>query len=240
MDEYNQEYSRDIEPMVGGHTDNYYYQMTGYIRKFKGVRPPQTATGNANIQIDGRFDDWKNVGPEFRDAIGDTMHRDHKGYGSTHYRDTTGRNDIVLCKMAADRENLYCFVQTREPITAFTDKNWMRLFLNTDGNPKTGWEGLRLSGQCRGCGCQNHDREKIRRRLGLEDGRANLVRHDGQSNGIDDSPEGSRRRSRRTVEFHWADNVQKDGDLAEFYVSGDSAPDGRYNYRFIPQDGSSR
>jgi len=42
VDEFNQEYSRDIEPMRGGHGDNYYYQMVANIRRYKGVRsiPP--------------------------------------------------------------------------------------------------------------------------------------------------------------------------------------------------------
>jgi hypothetical protein len=240
VDEYNQEYSRDIEPMVGGHADNYYYQMTGYIRRFKGVRPPQPATGNATIQIDGRFDDWKGVGPEFRDAIGDTMHRDHKGYGSTQYRDTTGRNDIVLCKMAADRETLYCFVQTREPITAFTDKNWMLLFLNTDGNSKTGWEGYDFVINAAVADAKTTTLKKSA--AGWDWKTVGQLSYASAGNqmelaiplkalGVD---------RLASVEFHWADNVQKDGDLADFYVSGDSAPDGRYNYRFIPRDGSSR
>lgn len=31
-------------------------------------------------------------------------------------------------------------------------------------------------------------------------------------------------------EFKWADNVQKAGDVMDFYLSGDVAPAGRYNY----------
>ena len=35
-----------------------------------------------------------------------------------------------------------------------------------------------------------------------------------------------------TFDFHWADNVQHDDDIIEFAVSGDSAPDRRFNYRY--------
>jgi hypothetical protein len=35
-----------------------------------------------------------------------------------------------------------------------------------------------------------------------------------------------------TFDFHWADNIQKLGDITEFSLNGDSAPDGRFNYRF--------
>ena len=65
VDAYNQEYNRDIEPMQGGHTDNYYYQMISYIRRYKGVREPPTARRDYAIAIDGRFEDWRSVEPEY-------------------------------------------------------------------------------------------------------------------------------------------------------------------------------
>ena len=78
VDEFDQEHSRDIEPMQGGHGDNYYYQMVSYIRRYKGARPLPPVTPEP-IQIDGRFDDWAAVGPEFRDTIDDPMRRNHPG-----------------------------------------------------------------------------------------------------------------------------------------------------------------
>ena len=41
VDALSQEFNRDIAPMKGGHTDNYYYQLVTNIRKFKGMEPPQ-------------------------------------------------------------------------------------------------------------------------------------------------------------------------------------------------------
>ena len=43
IDQYNQEFSRDIEPMTGGHTDNYYYQLMANVRKYKGMEKPTGA-----------------------------------------------------------------------------------------------------------------------------------------------------------------------------------------------------
>ena len=37
VDDYNHEFSRDIEPLRGDFGDNYYYQMADIIRRFKGV-----------------------------------------------------------------------------------------------------------------------------------------------------------------------------------------------------------
>ena len=40
VDNYNEEFSRDIMPMKGGYGDNYYMQLVDGIRRFKGVRAP--------------------------------------------------------------------------------------------------------------------------------------------------------------------------------------------------------
>ena len=34
------------------------------------------------------------------------------------------------------------------------------------------------------------------------------------------------------IDFKWTDNLQKPGDVLDFYLSGDVAPEGRYNYRY--------
>ncbi len=80
VDQFTQEYSRDIEPMKGGHSDDYYYQMVDYIRRFKGAREMPVAGPKKTIRIDGGLRRLEvDVKPEFRDEIGDTMHRDHPG-----------------------------------------------------------------------------------------------------------------------------------------------------------------
>ena len=80
VDQFNEEFSRDIEPMQGGHGDAYYYQMIANIRRYKGVRPLPPVRPQP-ITIDGRFEDWAAVEPEFRDNIGDPVQRDHRRLG---------------------------------------------------------------------------------------------------------------------------------------------------------------
>ena len=102
VDTFNQEHSRDVEPMKGGHGDNYYYQMVNYIRRYKGARPLPPASAPKSIDIAGPMCQWDDVAPEYRDTIGDTTHRDHPTYNTaTRARNVTGRNDIVLSKVAA-------------------------------------------------------------------------------------------------------------------------------------------
>ncbi len=36
--------------------------------------------------------------------------------------------------------------------------------------------------------------------------------------------------SELNFEFKWADNIQEEGDIMDFYLSGDVAPAGRFNF----------
>jgi len=232
VDQFDQEHSRDIEPMRGGHGDNYYYQMVSSIRRYKGARPLPAVTP-APIRIDGRFDDWAAVGPEFRDTIGDPVHRDHPGYAAAGpYVNTTGRNDLVAAKVSWDAENVYFDVRTRQALTPRSDPNWMLLFLDVDHNPATGWLGydfvvnrappkaetatlernqggyrwgLPVDIACRVCG--NELELAIPRRL----------------LGLTSTP--------AAIDFKWADNIRQTGDADDFTLNGDVAPNDRFNYR---------
>ena len=141
VDQFDQEYSRDIEPMKGGHGDNYYYQLVANVRRYKGVEPLPRASSPRPIRIDGGMDQWADVAPAFADDAGDTLPRDFDGAGGLHYRDRSGRNDLVALKVARDAENVFFYARTRQPLTPPSDPNWMWLLIDVDRNPRTGWEG---------------------------------------------------------------------------------------------------
>ncbi|MFA7693612.1 MAG: hypothetical protein WCX86_12010 [Candidatus Hydrogenedentales bacterium] len=232
VDQYNQEYSRDCEPMRGGHTDSYYYQLASSVRKYKGVRPRPEATAPTAIVVDGYFDDWKEVLPEYRDTIGDVAHRDHLGYGEIPYKNESGRNDFVILKAAYDAEYLYFYAQTDAPITPHTDPYWMLLFIDSDCDAQTGWLGydylinLETVNETETVVKSWHkDRWET---VGRGNYRVNgngmelrvprpLVKQEG------DTP---------YFDFHWADNISGFSDISEFGVNGDSAPNRRWNYRY--------
>jgi hypothetical protein len=232
VDEYTQEYSRDCEPMRGGHGDNYYYQLASFIRRYKGVREGPLAKGPQAIQIDGSFQDWDTVRPEFRDTVGDTLHRNHKGYGSLVYQDDSGRNDFAACKCAYDATNVYFYARTVAEITPRTDTNWMVLFVDVDRNPSTGWCGYDYA-------------------LNLEvlSERETTVKEwrSGKWETVARVPLAYQRNElemavpkrllgltpyRAGFDFHWADNFRNLEGIAEFGVHGDSAPNRRFNYRY--------
>jgi hypothetical protein len=232
VDQYDQEYSRDCEPMRGAHSDNYYHQLANHVRRFKGVRERPKANGPSRIAIDGSFGDWSDVSPEFRDTIGDTTQRNHPGYGNLVYRNTTGRNDFVIAKAAYDREHLFFFVQTLDKISPRSDPHWMLLLIDADQDAETGSLGydyvvnLELIS----------DNETTVKRW--RDGSWKTVARADycvNGNGMEiQIPRAMLGRAGLTVEFdfHWTDNIQRFGEVSELGVNGDSAPNRRWNYRY--------
>ena len=232
VDEYTQEYSRDCEPMAKGHTDNYYYQLASWVRRYKGVRPPAGPQEPSAITIDGRFDDWQGVAPEFRDTIGDTIHRDHKGYGELVYRNDTGRNDFVIAKAAHDAANVFFYIQTLDRISPHTDPNWMLLLLDADQNAATGWLGydyvvnLEVTSETETTVKAWRDGQWAtvgKARYGV-DGNGMELAIPRKLVGLEGKP--------ANFDFHWADNIRAFGDVSELGVNGDSAPNRRWNYRY--------
>ena len=233
VDAYSQEYSRDIEPMKGGHTDNYYYQMIDGIRRFKGVRPPEPSIGPKTIKIDGKFDDWAGVRPEYLDWAGDTEHRNSVGWGAANkYVNNTGRNDIVRTKVSYDGKYVYFYAETKDALTSYKNPSWMLLFIDADCDSSTGWHGYdclvnktvgpKISTPMKNTGAWNWNQARdvsynvAGNKLEIRIPRRHL--------GLAGKPV--------KLDFHWADNIKQNDDIIEFAVSGDSAPDRRFNYHF--------
>ncbi|MDP4995854.1 MAG: hypothetical protein NWQ16_06495 [Akkermansiaceae bacterium] len=231
VDQLNQEFSRDIEPMMGGHSDNYYYQLVSNVRRYKGVRPPVVPVIRP-IAIDGSFDDWNDVMPEYRDFRGDTIHRDHLGWNKNlRYTNTTGRNDIVSAQVSADKDHVYFRVTCAEEISPSDGKAWMRLYIDVDQNFQTGWSGYDLI-----VNRSNPDSSGLSVHSIQNGATAELARISyaviGQQLELalprslfGDAPE-------LRFDFKWGDNQQSDDDVVDFALNGDAAPDRRFNYRY--------
>lgn len=234
VDQYTHEYSRDCEPMRGGHTDNYYYQLASWVRRYKGVRPPPAYAAHA-VVIDGEFSDWQPVRPEYRDTIGDVLHRDHPGYGELVYRDETGRNDFVLAKATHDPQRFSFFVQTHRRITPATGSHWMLLLLDADQDAGTGWLGYDYVVNLEVVS-ESSTTVKAWRDGGWQTvGRADYaVNGNGLEVAFDRALVGKGHPASPALDFHWADNIQGFGDVSELGVHGDSAPNRRWNYRYAP------
>jgi len=235
VDEYNQEFSRDAMPMKttekGGYGDNYYMQLVDGIREFKGVHPFPVAHGFRRM-TPGRFAAWAAVTPEYRAAAGGTQHRDWPGWGGQHYTNTTGRNEIVTAKVACDAKNIMFYVKTSAPLTSYTGQNWMQLLIDADQNPSTGWHGYDYVVSSKVFSAHLTTLKR------LSDGKTWLVPYfvSGREMTITipRARLGLTNLKKTAFDFHWADNVPVgSGDLADWWYNGDSAPDGRFNYRYM-------
>ncbi|WP_165070422.1 hypothetical protein [Paludisphaera rhizosphaerae] len=241
VDQFDREHSRDIEPMKGGHGDAFYYQLVSEVRRYKGARPVP-AVASRPIAVDGRFDDWEGVAPEFRDTIGDPMHRDYPGWGRTlRYVDQSGRNDIIAAKASRDADRVCFLLQCAGPIRQTPDMGGPMLFLDVDSDPRTGWLGYDFV-------------------VGRTPGRRMIERNvDGRYQWADPQPVEAAMNADRleiavpasslglkpgaaTIDFKWADAVAETGDWSDFTLHGDAAPNDRFNYRavFGSGDGPSK
>jgi hypothetical protein len=219
--------------MRGGHGDNYFYQMIDGIRRYKGVRavPP---VAPRPVSIDGRFADWREVTPEFRDTIGDAVQRNHPGWtGAGTYTNTTGRNDIIAAKVSCDARNVYFYVRTRAPLTPSSDKNWMQLFIDIDQNPTNGWLGYDLVVNRTPAKVTTATMEKHQGR-GYQWGAPAPIEFRAAGNELElaiPRPALGAAKLPATLDFKWADNLQQTGEWSDFTLNGDAAPNDRFNYR---------
>lgn len=231
VDQFDQEHSRDIEPMRGGHGDDYYYQLVSYVRRFKGARPIPAARSQP-IRIDGAFADWREVEPEFRDTVGDPMRRDHRGWDTNVvYRNMTGRNDIIAAKASWDASTASFYARTRESLTPATGSNWMVLFLDLDANVATGWLGYDVVINRTGPGVveRNDGGRFAWKRVGEAAWR---VAESELEIGLSWSVLGVNAAASlpTRIDFKWADNCLAAGDWTDFTLNGDAAPNDRFNF----------
>jgi hypothetical protein len=230
-DEFSQEKSRDIEPMKGGHGDSYYYQLAANIRRFKGIENIELSNGNLTVNIDGKMNEWEIVKPVYHTPRGNTLHRDHPGWGDIQFINTSGRNDFISSRVTQDSENIYFLIETAENITSSDGSNWMWLLLDTDRDRETGWEGYdfilnRIN--------PTETAITIERNMGdwkwEKSGVANYKVSGNKMEILIPRSALSLKDKKLNFEFKWTDNIQEVGDIMDFYLSGDTAPAGRFNF----------
>ncbi|MCQ2429511.1 MAG: hypothetical protein MJ192_04170 [Clostridia bacterium] len=250
-DEFNDEYSRDLEPTRGALRDNYYYQFVNYVRRYKGVRPIPEPSLAVSVDVNAGAEQWAQVLPYYAAYIGNTGDRDADGYGSTHYADASGRNDIIGAKVARDDEFVYFLCECAEDITPYTDPLWMTLYIDCDQDNQ-GWESFdfvinktapsattavleRFTGT-------GYASEKVADVTYTVNGKYLQIAVPKSALGLSGFD--------FTINFSWTDNVHDvsdtgdkadgktvyhtfSGDIMDFYTSGDVAPAGRFKFSYI-------
>ena len=234
-DQFDNEGSRDVEPTIEPlMQDNYYYQLVENVRKYKGVSKPQTASGIKTIDMDD-ISSWNDVSPTYHNFV-QGPDRNHNGYDDTTYTNTTARNNIIESKVARDHDYIYFMAKTAEPLTSYADAAWMRLFIDVDRNYGTGWEGFDF--------VVNRKKPFNETTAQLEKNNGNdwtwVSAEDATYRVVDEcylviriSKEALGLNEPMDISFKWSDNMQEDGNAFEWWTNGDTAPIGRYAYRYV-------
>lgn len=235
VDQFDSDRSRDIEPVKtwGDYGDVYYLQLVDRVRKFKGTDAQRAVSAPVSI-MPGQWKKWADVQPFYASYKGNTRHRDAKACSQYHYVNTTGRNDIVGAKVARDDKFVCFYVETADKLTPSTDAAWMRLFIDADRNKQTGWQGYDFIVNYRNpmggkaFVQKSHQNKWIWHNCGEAsmsvNGNKMMLRIPRKVLGMEGS--------KLDFEFKWSDNMQDEGNLMDFYVNGDVAPGGRFNYVF--------
>lgn len=236
VDQYNYEFSRDIEPLNGGFGDNYYYYMVDFIRKFKGVDATPVYSKYKEIEIDGYFADWNKVESIYADDKGDTFHRENQaGWAGRTFNNSTGRNDLLYCQVATDGTNLYFYVEAADNLSNYTNgETGLNLYIKA-GNATNNWEGLNYRLMPTGDNSATLYRcnggwswEPVQTSVSIAvNGKCMELAIPLTSLGL--TP------SEFNIDFKWVDNVdlsQSDG-IQRCMRDGDSAPNGRFRYRYV-------
>lgn len=236
-DAFTTEFSRDIEPTREEELkDSFYLMLVDNVRRYKKLERKAARINPSRIEIDGDFNDWDEVEPKYHDDVCDIANRHARGIGRHFYVNTTGRNDFKLMKVAYDDECIYFFCETVSDITPCTGQNWMNLLLHVSFDMPN-WEGYNF----------------IVNRTGVRENHTTLEKSLGGFNWevVDDKipyrVKGNKLDlaiKRNLLDlcdkdiylmFKWCDNTNY-SDILNFYTDGDTAPNGRFNYRFSTKE----
>ena len=146
VDNYSEEFSRDIMPMTGRirrrllHATRRWYPAGSKALSRRRISHLDTSPGNSYRQyiLHHGIPSYRTISTMPEMSATATM----MALGTKqHYTNDTGRNDIVEAKVACDAKFIYFYVRTHDPLTPPTDPRWMQLLIDADQNHATGWNG---------------------------------------------------------------------------------------------------
>ncbi len=234
VDLFNEEYSRDIEPMEGGYGDNFYLQLVRNIRKFKYGDYDSDGYFDSKLGVinpsDFSEEQWKNA-LTYLDFKGECVARNFAGFpGAGVYTDDTNRNDIVKISVTRDYKNLYFRIETAAPITAANgDAGWMNLLIGTADGGEYGAMGLQYAVNRLISG--NITRiMKYKSSTQFEIAGSGEIYTQGCVMQLSLPVSAFGFGSDVRFEFKVCDNVGATAQISDYYTKGDSAPIGRLTY----------
>ena len=238
VDNYNAEFSRDIE-MGKEYGDGFYIQLVSNTRTFKMNESAKYKMATKTISDLSDLTQWRDVFVEYADFSGDAMARDGANAANEEhvYVDNSNRNDITKVKVIHDDAYVYVYVETKDAITAHEtgDEGWMNLLLSA-GDAQTSFAGFNYI---------------INRNPG-ENGKTSVEKcsesgfHWSEAGEAEYAVSGNAivykiplsvlglQADNVSFSFKVADNVrfENENHILDYYISGDSAPIGRFGYAY--------
>ena len=215
-DEFSDEFSRDIEPADGVLKDHFYYQLVANIRRFKGISAETPEENGEKVY--------------YHYANG-TLPRGSEGWQGEYYASDTMRNDFVKASVRDDGENITITVETKDPVSPRTDRAWMRIFVDTDPTGVSpNWEGFEYVINRENAA---ETEANVERSLGgWRFETAGKARYTVSGSRVVFTVPAAALGLSGDVHFRFklSDNMQTDGDIMDFYRSGDVAPGGRFTF----------
>ena len=249
VDQFNEEFSRDMEMTKGLYGDNFFLQNMRNARAFKSNASYKNisntgtkALNNLNMWADGRT---------YVDFEGDALERsgniytnymnlypDNSSVTKISYSNHTNRNDISNVQVINDSNYLYFRVNCVNDIN-ITDKNINFLaFLSIKNSEEKSWNGynyvLDIGNSSSGSSTTYLKKFSANNAYSLVNyasidsflsGQVYICKIPLSKLGIQDS-------TSFTIDFKVSDGVTNPGDIMQYYIDGDSAPIGRLNYRY--------
>lgn len=245
VDSFNTEFSRDIEMTKSptyvvdektgeyieeGYGDNYYMQMIQNIRKYKGVKGDTPKSVSKTIDIFGDLSQWDDVNSVYKSISIDNQERN---FGD--YKQASADNFLREIRVTHDNRYVYFLVKTDSDITKHEEgkTNWMNLFIGVEGSKGGKWDNYNYV-------VNRNPKSNTKTSLeAFENG------YSFKSIGtVDYSIKGNAMQIAIPLDllgikgdsfklyFKCADSIEKESDILDYYVSGDSMPLGRLCYTY--------
>jgi len=235
-DEFNDEFSRDLEPTrTGIMKDNAYILNTALSRKWKDSDPRHYTY--QPLSPAGADDPAWGSASKYLDFTGENLIRDFpRADDAFNLTDDTPRNDISSVSVARDDRYLYFKIQCAADITEKdpADTGWLNILLNTKNSGAKDNMGYQFVINRNVNGNATEIDKPVKagasayKKAGVGDievsGDTAYVKVPLKALGLN---------SRNyDIQFKVTDNVTQNGDVLSFYDSGESAPCGRLNWEF--------
>jgi hypothetical protein len=232
---FNEEYSWDIEPMMGGYNDAFYLQLIQNVRKYKGLSGTVSVPVIKTIDMKGDLSQWNSVTNVYRSIGSKNYGRNYSAFAKLQYTMSAPQNNLQEIRVTNDDGNIYFYIRAENNITAHVNNktNWMNLFIGTGVPTLQGWEGYnyvvnRTPGSDGKTTIEKLDSTGSGTKTGEADylvtGNVMQIRIPRSSIGQSDSS--------LSIYFKVSDGVEGEKDIMDYYVTGKSLPLGRLSFSY--------